>query len=159
MRNGRLSGELLDWNDARAFAQSSRRDMPEHRSGFEWRWPLLWLLMGLLGLAVALDRLPWQASLPYLAFGFLSLLFYRLDKGLALAGRWRASETTLLGIDLCFGIMGGLMGQALWRHKTRKPSYVARTLLIAGLHLLWLAGLASGFIQLEDLRRLVAPLF
>lgn len=143
----------------RAFTQSPRHNAPDHRSELEWRWPLLWLLMGALGAGIALGRLPWQASWPYLAFGLLSLLLYRLDKGFALAGRWRISEATLLGVDLCFGIMGGLSGQALWRHKTRKFSYAARTLLIAGLHLLWLGALASGFIRLEDFPRLISSLF
>ncbi|MBE7733501.1 DUF1294 domain-containing protein [Devosia faecipullorum] len=214
MRDDRLSGELLDWNDARgfgfvrgsdeqryfvhisdigrianrprngdrvsftpgrgrdgrpvaksvailganprAFTQSPRRNAPGHRFGLEWRWPLLWLLMGALGVGIALNRLPWQASWPYLVFGLLSLVLYRLDKGFALAGRWRISEATLLGVDLCFGIMGGLSGQSLWRHKTRKPLYVATTLLIAGVHLLWLGTLALDLIRLDDLMGLVS---
>lgn len=104
-------------------------------------------MIALLFVGLLLDRLPWLLAGAYAAIGLIAFLAYRRDKQSAESGKWRTSEVTLLGLDLCFGILGGLLGQAIFRHKTRKPGYVATTLLISAVHLLWIAGIALGLIH------------
>lgn len=89
-----------------------------------------------IGLAVA-----------YIAMGVASALLYRFDKLYALQGRWRVSETNLHSVDLSFGIIGGLVAQELYRHKTIKPRFVATTWAIALLHTLGLLALALGWFE------------
>jgi uncharacterized membrane protein YsdA (DUF1294 family) len=97
---------------------------------------LLWALAAaLLGLAPA-----WVFA-AYVMLGLVSLLVYGFDKRAARNGDWRVS---LHGLDLIGGIAGGLLGQLLFRHKTRKESFVTKTVLIAALHLAALALLAFG---------------
>ena len=111
----------------------------------------LFLAVALAGLVLAaglLDRLPWLLALAYVLTGLVSFALYRADKNMAVTRQRRISEVTLLGVDLCGGIIGGLLSQELFRHKTRKASYIARTLLIALVHMLALAGLLAGFFRL-----------
>jgi len=113
----------------------------------DWRAAFAFALLGFLGIGLLLDRLPWLLVAAYLGMATLSFVLYRADKAYAQSGQWRISEVTLLACDLCLGVIGGLLGQALYRHKTRKPDFVACTLLIAVVHGLWLGGLSSGFIN------------
>jgi len=100
---------------------------------------LLWALAAaLLGLA------PTWVFAAYLMLGLVSFLVYGFDKRAARNGDWRVSEASLHGLDLIGGIAGGLLGQLLFRHKTRKESFVATTVLIATVHLAALALLAFG---------------
>lgn len=93
----------------------------------------------LLGLAIG--RVPvWLAGI-YAFMGLVSFGAYYRDKTLAQAGQWRISEANLHGVDALGGIVGGLLGQQVFRHKTSKPGFVLRTTLIAGLHILCLGAL------------------
>jgi uncharacterized membrane protein YsdA (DUF1294 family) len=121
-----------------------------------WRLPLAGTMAILLLVGLALGRLPWQLALAYVAMGLIAFVAYGRDKRLAESGRWRISEATLLGLDFCFGLLGGLLGQQLFRHKTRKRGYVATTVLISAIHLLWLGGLALGFIGTGEISDLLA---
>ncbi len=49
----------------------------------------------------------------------LSFSLMALDKRKARLGRWRIPERTLLLLDLFGGSLGGLLGMALFRHKTK----------------------------------------
>ncbi len=120
-------------------------------SPYGWRLPLALLMIVLIIIGTALGHLPFEIAMAYGVMGVLSLWLYRSDKVFAEMQHWRISEFTLLGIDLCFGVVGGLIGQALFRHKTRKASYIASVVLIALVHLLWLGGFAFGLIRPEDL--------
>ena len=104
------------------------------------------LLAALAALALARAVLPLWGAAFYLAASALSFYLYRQDKAAAAAGEWRISEATLHGVDLCGGIIGGLLAQQRFRHKTRKASFVLATAGIALLHLLALAALALGLI-------------
>lgn len=105
-------------------------------------------LMTLLILwAIGTDRAPVWTGLLYAAMGAASALLYRFDKLYALTGKYRVSETNLHLVDLCFGIIGGLAAQEVYRHKTVKPRFVAATWGIALLHTLGLAVLAFGWLQ------------
>lgn len=92
----------------------------------------------------------------YLVLGLASAWLYYSDKQSAQAGEWRTSEAMLHGLDLALGIIGGLLAQQLFRHKTAKPGFAAVTYLIAAVHALWLAGIVSGRISLAALAALIA---
>jgi uncharacterized membrane protein YsdA (DUF1294 family)/cold shock CspA family protein len=106
-------------------------------------------LMTLLILwAIGSERAPiWLGGI-YALMGAASALLYRFDKLYALTGKWRVSETNLHAVDLCFGIVGGLSAQEIYRHKTVKPRFVATTWAIALAHTLGLAALAFGWLRL-----------
>ena len=106
-------------------------------------------LVLLLAIGLALDAVPLWLGIAYAAMGLLSLAFYFTDKTAAQAGTWRVPEMQLHGLDLCFGIVGGLLGQALFRHKTSKPGFVRMTWLIAGLHSFGLIGLLLIHVKLN----------
>jgi len=101
----------------------------------------------LIILAISLDRAGIGLAAAYTAMGVASALLYRFDKLYALQGRWRVSETNLHSVDLSFGIIGGLVAQELYRHKTIKPRFVATTWAIALLHTLGLLALALGWFE------------
>lgn len=96
------------------------------------------LVVTLLGLAPA-----WVPA-AYLVLGAVSFCVYGFDKRSARRDDRRLSETVLHGIDLIGGIAGGLLGQAVFRHKTRKVPFVVLTALIAFGHLAALLLLALG---------------
>lgn len=78
----------------------------------------------------------------YIGMGIVSFIAYWLDKRAADAGRWRTAESTLHGIDLLGGIVGGLLAQAALHHKTAKPGFAALTFAITGASLLFIAGIS-----------------
>ncbi|QYO76892.1 DUF1294 domain-containing protein [Devosia salina] len=127
-------------------------------TGLDWRLAGVLLLLVLMATGALLDRLPWALLAGYAAVSAVSFTAYRLDKSFAETGQWRISQGTLLGLDLCLGLVGGLLGQTLFRHKTRKPRYVAATALILLAHLLWLAAFAGGLIDADIIARSMASL-
>lgn len=146
-RDGRLEAQsvvIMGANPKPSLAQMRRGT--ETKTSLGWRFYVAIVMGLLLAVGLFLERLPWPFVLLYAAMGFVSFLAYGRDKKFAEGGHWRTSEAKLLGIDLAFGVIGGLLGQEVFRHKTRKTEYVATTLLISAVHLLWLAGFASGLI-------------
>jgi uncharacterized membrane protein YsdA (DUF1294 family)/cold shock CspA family protein len=124
---------------------------PAQGRSLDWRIPVALVLCILLAIAILRQGLPWQAALVYAGMGLISFLSYRRDKRSAEAGSWRTSEARLLAADLCLGIVGGLVAQALFRHKTRKPRFVLVTIFIATAHALWLASFALDLIAFSQL--------
>ena len=53
-----------------------------------------------------------------------ALAFYGYDKWAAQRGRFRIPEDVLLGLALVGGTLGALAGMLLFRHKTRKGSFM-----------------------------------
>lgn len=102
----------------------------------------------LILMAIGAERAPVWIVLFYAAMGTASALLYRFDKLYAMEGKYRVSETNLHIADLCFGIIGGLAAQEVYRHKTVKPRFVATTWAIALAHTLGLAALAFGLLQM-----------
>lgn len=146
-KDGRLEAKsvaIMGANPKPSLAQMRRGTETKTSPG--WRLYLTVVMGVLLATGLFLEHLPWPLALLYVAMGFVAFLAYGRDKKFAEGGHWRTSEATLLGIDLAFGVIGGLLGQEVFRHKTRKTEYVATTLLISAVHLLWLAGFASGLI-------------
>ncbi len=76
-----------------------------------------------------------QVRLLLIWLGVMSLLAFVLfaqDKFRARRGRWRTPEAVLLGVCLCGGALGGLLGMRLFHHKTRKgPFRVGVPLMLA----------------------------
>ena len=67
------------------------------------------------------------AALCLLGINLLTFLVYGLDKLLAIKGRRRIPETTLLTFAFLTGSIGAMLGMALFHHKTdgrAHPSFV-----------------------------------
>lgn len=80
---------------------------------------LLLMLLLLIG-GVRPPFVAWLAGISAAA-----LAFYGYDKLAAQAGRFRVPERVLLGLALIGGTPGALLGMLLFRHKTRKASFLA----------------------------------
>ena len=113
-----------------------------------WRFTLALSIAGLVALASALHPALVVLAGVYCVMSLVSLVLYYSDKQRAEANQWRISEATLHGVDLVGGIIGGLVAQELFRHKTAKREFIAVTVLIAIVHLVVLAALASGQLDL-----------
>lgn len=111
--------------------------------------------LGLLMLwAVLLGEAPPELLGPYLGMGLVAMALYRADKGFARNNSWRVSEATLHATDLIFGIIGGLLAQGLYGHKTAKPGFVAITGVIVVGHVALLLAVGSGVPRPQDLQHL-----
>jgi len=49
-------------------------------------------------------------------------------------GEWRTPESTLLMLAFIGGSPGAILGQQIFRHKTKKEPFRSRLLAIAGFH-------------------------
>lgn len=104
------------------------------------------MLFILAQLVVILDKAPFGLVVFYTLMGAFSIYLYGRDKQAAIAGLWRVSEGQLLTVDLCGGIIGGLLAQQRYWHKTSKERYQTRVFAIVVLHAGLLAALGSGFL-------------
>jgi uncharacterized membrane protein YsdA (DUF1294 family) len=64
-----------------------------------------------------------------IAINLAAFLAFGADKRLAQARLWRISERSLLLLAIAGGVVGAIVGQQAFRHKTRKQPF--RTLLWA----------------------------
>lgn len=71
-----------------------------------------------------------------------AFFMFGFDKRQSLKSAWRVSEKSLLKLAFFFGSLGALIGQQVFRHKTRKQPFRAILLCIAILHL----ALAAAFL-------------
>lgn len=77
--------------------------------------------------------------LAYMLASVASFLMFWSDKNSAQKGRWRTPENTLHAAELLGGWPGTLIAQQVFRHKTRKTSYLLALWLIIAMHqLIWL---------------------
>ena len=84
----------------------------------------------------------WLGALSLLAF-----VLFGWDKLMARRGRSRVPEAALLGVCLCGGGAGGLLGMLLFRHKLRKapfPVLIPLFFVLQALLTAWAAGLLPG---------------
>jgi uncharacterized membrane protein YsdA (DUF1294 family) len=100
----------------------------------------------LLILSRFLGRAPDWLVGAYLIMSPVSAIAYWLDKRAAQAGAWRIPEVRLHGLDLVGGIIGGLLAQAAFHHKTAKPRFAVVTWGIVALHAAGLAALSAGLL-------------
>ena len=61
----------------------------------------------------------------------VSFALFGVDKSRARRGAWRISESTLLLSGLVSGTVGAWAGVYAFRHKTRKPSFLAKLVLMS----------------------------
>jgi uncharacterized membrane protein YsdA (DUF1294 family) len=131
--------------DQSASPRRNQRSAGRVDTGDVLRWLGAAAILGLAAAAVALGRAPLLLPIAYLVVGLIALVMYIVNKRAARLGRWRVPESNLHVADLVGGIAGGLAAQQLLHHKTRKPSFVITTLLIALLHVVGLMALIAGF--------------
>lgn len=60
----------------------------------------------------------------YIALSALTFILYGIDKSAAIKQQWRIQERTLHLCALFGGWPGALLGQIVFRHKTRKTSFL-----------------------------------
>ncbi len=53
------------------------------------------------------------------AVSLVAFIAYGLDKRKAKKGLWRTKESVLLGLGVCGGAVGALLGMQAFRHKTK----------------------------------------
>jgi uncharacterized membrane protein YsdA (DUF1294 family) len=89
--------------------------------GYWWERLALLAVCVLCALAVGLG---WPPLWAYLAsINVVTLLYYKIDKRRAVRGSRRIPESVFHGLHVFGGTPGGLAGQLISRHKTRKPSF------------------------------------
>ena len=71
----------------------------------------------------------------YAVMSLVTFAMYGVDKRRAGRGRWRIRESHLHLLELFFGWPGAIAGQAFFRHKLRKLSYMAVFVLIVAMHI------------------------
>lgn len=108
--------------------RQGRRREPAVSSSLSSMLPVAVLLLGyagLLGYGVWTTRLPPIALGVLLLISLLAFAVYGFDKSAAQAGRWRTAESTLHLLSLAGGWPGAWCAQRLFRHKSRKASFMA----------------------------------
>jgi uncharacterized membrane protein YsdA (DUF1294 family) len=82
----------------------------------------------------------------YLAASSLTFVVYGIDKAAAAGGARRVPEAVLHLLGLACGWPGALVARRVFRHKTRKASFLATFWTVAGINCaaaLWLISVAS----------------
>ena len=69
------------------------------------------------------------------AISLIAFIFYGADKRAAIKGAWRTPERVLLSLSFFGGAVGGILGMSLFRHKTKKPLFIA----VNAIGLIWQA--------------------
>jgi uncharacterized membrane protein YsdA (DUF1294 family)/cold shock CspA family protein len=87
-------------------------------------------------------------AVPYLVAGLVSFVLYASDKHYAQSGRPRLPEAVLHLVDVCFGIIGGLLAQGIVAHKSSKADFAMMTIFILASHIALLAGAVTGIFKL-----------
>jgi uncharacterized membrane protein YsdA (DUF1294 family) len=86
------------------------------------------LFFGLIAVATLLIWLAWNTLHPVLVWlacsTAVTLGAFGYDKAIAGSSRTRVPEIVLLALTFFGGTLGALAGRALFRHKTRKSSFV-----------------------------------
>ena len=136
-RQGRRpnNGELVSYaveRDARGrlnavqvrFARLTPQRAATARSGFP-RKSLALVAFVALALATWRHALPPAVAAVYAAASAWTFVAYWWDKSAAQRGAWRTRESSLHAFALFGGWPGALLAQDLFRHKTRKPDFLA----------------------------------
>lgn len=76
-----------------------------------------------LGVLVAIDRLPIIILTAYTIFSFVAFRMYKKDKSAAEWDEWRTPESTLHFISVIGGWPGALIAQSKLRHKSKKFTF------------------------------------
>lgn len=82
----------------------------------------------------------------YLVFSVFCFVAYAIDKSAAKAGRRRMAESTLLAWGLFGGWPGAIMAQQLLRHKSNKPTFLAKFWISVAVNILAFLLLRSAWL-------------
>jgi uncharacterized membrane protein YsdA (DUF1294 family)/cold shock CspA family protein len=94
----------------------------------------------LICLLVVVKRLPFAVLALYSAASLIAFSAYAADKAKAQQNQWRTRESTLHLLGLIGGWPGGLIARHVFRHKTRKRSFIFSfwfTVMLNSAALLW----------------------
>lgn len=114
-------------------------------------------IVALVVVCVVIGRAPIAVLAIYAVMSAVSFAACYFDKRAALANLQRIPEQTLHLLDAGFGIIGGLMGQKIFRHKTAKPCFYGVSYAIALIHIVFLAAGAFGSEIALEMIALIAP--
>jgi uncharacterized membrane protein YsdA (DUF1294 family) len=81
------------------------------------------LFMAALWVLAARGTLPLAVPAVYVAVSLATVIAYAIDKSAAESGRWRTRERTLHVLSVTGGWPGALVAQAVFHHKSQKPSF------------------------------------
>ena len=79
-------------------------------------------------------RMIWLVACVYIIASACTFIAYGLDKRWAIRGQRRIPERTLHWFELLGGFPGAILGQAIFRHKRRKVSYMIVFVGIVAVH-------------------------
>ncbi len=99
---------------------SSRNNKRRSRNFSIW---FAFLFICLVGVSKVFNQIPLVIFLVYIALSIITFLLYAYDKRAAVKGKWRTQESTLQLLSLAGGWPGALIGQQIFRHKTKKRSF------------------------------------
>ncbi len=104
------------------------------------------ILLLIVQLLIILKQINFSLLTIYIFMSFISLFLYHYDKRAAQFGWSRIREYQLLAVDFFGGIIGGLIAQVRYRHKTSKAKFQTATLITVVIHSIFLALLGAGII-------------
>jgi uncharacterized membrane protein YsdA (DUF1294 family)/cold shock CspA family protein len=81
------------------------------------------LFIGVVVILVVLEMLPINLLFVYLIASGITFMVYAFDKAAAMRNEWRTAENTMHLLSLIGGWPGALVGQQLFRHKTKKLEF------------------------------------
>lgn len=94
-----------------------------YRGSGNWRVVVALLFLALVATMYAISRIPVEIVGIYFVASVVTFFAYAFDKSAARKGGQRTPETSLQFLSLIGGWPGGLVGQQLLQHKTRKASF------------------------------------
>ena len=88
------------------------------------------IILGIGAFALAWLWAGWPVLVAWLVgWSVPAFALYGIDKGQAGTGGWRIPENLLHGVALIGGVAGAWAGRFAFRHKTRKPAFLAVLIL------------------------------
>jgi len=78
-----------------------------------------------------------------IVINFIALVMMMIDKGRAIADKWRIPERTLFIVFLLGGSVGGFIGMKIFRHKTQKIGFYIGLPILMVIHMVVFVALYS----------------
>ncbi|MDM1296990.1 DUF1294 domain-containing protein [Empedobacter falsenii] len=74
--------------------------------------------------------------LTFILINLLAFFLFKIDKKKAVRGQNRISEITLCSVTLVGGTIGSILAMQIYRHKTKKSSFIFKILIIVAIQVL-----------------------
>ncbi|MGV0921940.1 DUF1294 domain-containing protein [Empedobacter falsenii] len=68
--------------------------------------------------------------LTFILINLIAFFLFKIDKNKAIKGQNRISEFTLCSVTLVGGTIGSILAMQIYRHKTKKTSFILKILII-----------------------------